>query len=114
MGTRETLEQRMNEPLRPPIEVVRSYLQLRVSDAVSNDEIQRDMQRLRERDPKRLADTADAIDAVLAGPNPPGVLARLVGWDGNRSLTDSSDEGAADWLRDLAARMRSSLNQPQP
>jgi len=110
MGTREKLEAKMNEPPKPALEVVRLYLR-GIADIDRDDEIQRGLDRMRERYPRGLAETADAIDTVLADTNPPGLLSRLVGWDGNYVLDDPSDEGAAAWLRKLAAQMRATLNQ---
>ena len=95
----------MNETPRPALEVERLYLR-GIADIDKDDEIQRGLDRMRERDPRRLAEIANAIDTVLAGANPPGFLSRLVGWDGNYVLDDPSDEGAAAWLRKLAAQMR--------
>jgi len=105
MSTREKLEAKMNETPRPALEVERLYLR-GIADIDKDDEIQRGLDRMRERDPRRLAEIANAIDTVLAGANPPGFLSRLVGWDGNYVLDDPSDEGAAAWLRKLAAQMR--------
>lgn len=46
---------------------------------------------------------ASAIEALLADPPPPGVLAPLVAVDGNWVLTEYSDAAAASWLGELAA-----------
>lgn len=55
---------------------------------------------------------AEAIDTLLATPQPQGTLRDMVAWDGNWVLDDpTSDEAAAAWLRDLAALIRSTLDE---
>lgn len=47
---------------------------------------------------------AEAIEALLAAPPPPGALATMVASDGNWVLDDeTSDAAAASWLADVAA-----------
>jgi hypothetical protein len=50
-----------------------------------------------------------ALDAVLAEPQPPGLLSRLVAYDANRRLNDPVGRGGRGYLRQIADVLREVL-----
>lgn len=61
--------------------------------------------------PLSIESGIDAIDELLASPQPPGLLAELVALDANRALRDPSDAGARTWLEALVADVRRWLEE---
>jgi hypothetical protein len=61
-----------------------------------------------------VIDGLEAIEELLALPPSPGVLHRLVMYEGNRMLPDATEETAAAWLRQLTEDLRSWLADYAP
>jgi hypothetical protein len=102
--TKQMLEERLAR--RPaPLEIVREFLQYRVSGAEPED-IEAQIKSFHQLNPQRVTDIIESLEAVAAGSHPEGFLSQLVMIDGNQMLMDETDAGAQAWLVDLAARMR--------
>jgi hypothetical protein len=108
------LQARLDEPPPPPLEATRAFLRSYVADADGLAEIHAQIARLAAVNPRSIVRALQGIEALLADRPTDGTLARLVAWDGNRALADHSDVGAAAWLRELAASLRSVLGDHQP
>jgi hypothetical protein len=103
----ESLRARIAEQLaRPPLEVVRECVRAYFGDADGIDEVRAHLQRLANSNTWSHRQDLRAIEAVLADPPADGVLAHLVGWDGNWVLDDPSDAGAIQFLNELADMLR--------
>jgi hypothetical protein len=96
---------------RPPLETVREFLLGHVADAETFGEIRARLERIARRSTSMHRRTLHAFEIVLGTDWPPGTLAQLVGWDGNWSLDDPTDAGAAQFLRDLAQMLREVIEQ---
>jgi hypothetical protein len=107
---------RLPEPMRrrieelnavPPLEAVRLFLGTHFGDAQSLDEVRRDLERLAQFNVRSHQRHLAALEAVIADPpTEPNALAHLVGWDGNWVLDDPSDTGSLNFLREVAAMLR--------
>ncbi|MCY1141903.1 hypothetical protein OWR29_28245 [Actinoplanes sp. Pm04-4] len=94
----------------PAIDKVRSLLHGYVADAEDIAEIRAELLRTARTDSFFLRQYLDALDTVLAEPQPPGTLLRLVEDDANWGIDhDQTDAGAAVFLREVAATLRSVL-----
>ncbi|MEV6489291.1 hypothetical protein AB0M20_11780 [Actinoplanes sp. NPDC051633] len=96
---------------RPPLETVEEFMFGHVADADSLDEIRTRLEQIARRSTSMHRRTLRALEAVITTELPPNTLARLVVWDGNWSLDDPSDAGAADFLRGLAQMLREVIEQ---
>jgi hypothetical protein len=106
---RRRMEAMLRAPKPPPLEVARKYLAFHVYDADFED-LKRDVPR----SPAIVMDAIEAIEALLATPQEPGVLHALVLNDANRTLADDTDATAAVWLRKLADHLRECLGEYAP
>lgn len=106
---RARLRARANVPELPPLDRTRAFLRSYCTDADSLDEIGDELARDAPRDPVRLRHALDGMEVLLAEPQPDGTLSHLVAIDANRSLADPSDEGAREYLRQLADVLRQAL-----
>ncbi|MCU7726304.1 hypothetical protein ODJ79_21455 [Actinoplanes sp. KI2] len=111
--TRDTLRARMAElDARPPLEKVRDLLNGHVVDTDGWGEIRDELRMTVRHSARPLRQGLDAIDAVLAAELPPGTLLRMVAGEAGKSLDhDPTDAGAAAFLRELAALIRSVLDE---
>lgn len=111
----EPLRRRAAELARqPPLETVRDFLRGHVCDAESFDEIRADLRRLAAFNTRGLDRYLRAFDAILAEPQMPGLLCRLVAWEANWVLDDAtSDEAAAAFLQHLADMLREVLAEAE-
>jgi hypothetical protein len=110
MDVPDKLRARANQPLPPAIEQVRSFLRSYVADSDGLDEVRAELVRMAQVNRETVRRKAEAIEALLAAPPPPGTLATMVAVDGNWVLDDeTSDAVAASWLNDLAALVRGVL-----
>ena len=109
----EPLRARMREQnAAPVIDVVRDFLGFKVADAESLDEIRADLRQTAQVSTRKLQRELAALETVLADPPPvPGALARMVAWEGNWVLADSSDAAAAAFLRQLAQMLRDAVDE---
>jgi hypothetical protein len=109
----EPLRARMAElDAMSPLETVRDFLRGNLADAESLNEVRADLDQVAQVTTRGIRRDLAALDAVLAEPpTSPGVLARLVGWDGNWVLADPSDAGAAQFLRELAQLLREVIDR---
>ena len=105
----EALRRRFDEPPRPALEEVRSFLRGYVSDGSSIDEVRDALVSLSEHYPQTVRRRLRAFDEVLKTEYPKGTLSRLVALDANVSLDDPSDENSARWLRQLANVIQQAL-----
>src|SRR4051794_10626582 len=112
-GLPESLRARIAErSAQPAIEKVRALLHGYVADAESFDEIKAELRRTARTNDFYLRQYLDALDVILAEPQPPGTLLRLVEGDGNWGIDhDQTDAGAAVFLRDVAEMLRSVVNE---
>ncbi|MEU7905384.1 hypothetical protein [Actinoplanes sp. NPDC049118] len=108
-GLPESLRGRIAERVAlPPIEKVRALLHGYVADAESFDEIRAELRRTARTNDFHLRQYLDALDTVLAEPQPPGTLLQLVEGDANWGIDhDQTDSGAAVFLREVAEALRS-------
>jgi hypothetical protein len=111
----ERTHQKLRAVLRRPtgIEAAREFLQTYVSDADMN-QLRAIVEHMRNVNAVTIIDGLEGIEDVLAEAQPAGVLAELVARDANRSLDDSSEEGARTWLAQLAGRVREWLGDAAP
>lgn len=92
---------------RPPIEKVRSFLHGYVEDAEDVDEVRRELRSDARRNTFFLQQDLAALEAILAEPQVPGTLLRLVEFDANWGIDhDQTDHGAAVFLRQIAQLVR--------
>ncbi|MEV6494785.1 hypothetical protein AB0M20_40105 [Actinoplanes sp. NPDC051633] len=112
----EPLRRRMAElDGMAPLETVRAFLRGEVADAESLDEIRAGLRGLAQVTTRGIRHDLTALEALLAEPPPePGALARLVAADGNWVLDEFSEERAARFLGELAALLRSVLDEVEP
>jgi hypothetical protein len=98
---------------RTPAEQVREFMRAHFSDADGIDEVLRD---LRTVSPGQFGLTKDlqALEELLSGPVPEGLLAEIVAWDGNWALADPSDAGARAFLREVTAMVRQVIAEAPP
>lgn len=97
---------RLNAPPPPPLEALRDFLRATVADADTVEDTEAYLRRRAARNPRPLDHWIEAIEALLANPPAPGVLAMAVATDGNLGLPDETDAGAIPWLRDMGERIR--------
>ncbi len=108
MDVPDKLRAWMNRPPPPPLEQVREFLATTVADSLGFDDLRADLARTAQVNRATVLRDADAIDAMLADPPPPGTLSMMVAHDGNWVLDDpTSDEAAIAWFRELSALIRS-------
>ncbi|SBT49343.1 hypothetical protein [Micromonospora auratinigra] len=91
---------------RTPLEAVTDLASAYLADADGFDEVLDHIRRKATYNVRNVQREIASIEQVLAEPQPPGALARLVAWNGNWVLDDPSDAGAADFLASLAGHMR--------
>jgi len=95
----------------PPIEKVRALLHSYVEDAEDFDEIGAALRRTARTNDFHLRQYLEALETVLAEPQPPGTLLRLVEGDANWGIDhDQTDAGAAVFLHELADLLRSTIS----
>ncbi|MFC4128650.1 hypothetical protein [Nocardia rhizosphaerae] len=103
----EALRARMNRPRPPAIDEVREFLLCHVADVEDLEELRVDIARTARLNKNTVLRDADAIETLLASPQPPGTLSWMVAAHGNWVLDDeASDAEAAEWLRGLATLIR--------
>jgi hypothetical protein len=108
----ESMRRRAEELERqPPLEKVRDFLGNHVNDMESVDEVRADLRLVAASGTWGLKLDMRALDAVLAESQPPGVLSEMVAWDANWVLDDPSDQGAAEYLRQIAEMLREVLEE---
>lgn len=109
----ESLRTRMAEKeARPPLEKVRSLLRSHVADTDGWGEIRGELEMTSQHSTRPLRQGIEAIDAILTQELPPGTLLRMVAGDASWPLDDDpTDAGAAAFLRELAALIRSVLDE---
>jgi hypothetical protein len=104
MEVPDKLRARANQPRPPASEQVREFLRGYVADCDGLDDLREDLVRTAQVNRETVRRKAEAIEALLAAPPPPGTLATMVAVDGNWVLDDeTSDAAAAAWLHDIAA-----------
>lgn len=91
----------------PPIDKVRALLHGYVADADDLVEVRAELQQTARTDTLFLRQYLEALEIVLAEPQPSGMLLRLVEGDANWGLDhDPTDAGAAVFLREVAEILR--------
>jgi len=111
-GLPEPLRRRAEElDSRPPLLEVRDFLGGYLADAVSLDEVQRDLRTTAAVSVRALRRFLHAFDAFMAEPHPEGLLAHIVAWDANWVLDDPSDAGAEAFLRQVAQMVRAVIEE---
>lgn len=111
------------EPLRtrlqrldatPALETARGFLGTVVGDAGSLDELRADLTRLAQTDTRSHHRYLDALETVLAEPQPPGTLRQLVEGYGNWSLDDDpTDAAATAFLTGLTRMLRTVIAEAE-
>jgi prephenate dehydratase len=94
---------------RSPLEVVTALTSAYLADADGLDEVVDHIRRKAAYNVRNVRGEIAAIERVLAQPQAPDTLARVVGWNGNWVLDDPSDAGAAAFLAQLADHMRAAV-----
>jgi hypothetical protein len=100
-------------PSPPPLEGVRSFLLDFVYDS-DRELLGRQVRAMLNVNPTPIIDAVEAIEEVLQTPPPPGVLTEMVWREGNKSLSEETDEEASSWLRALAGDLRAWLGDYAP
>ncbi|MFI5938535.1 hypothetical protein [Actinoplanes sp. NPDC051494] len=110
----EPLRVRMAElNARSAMKTLQDFVGRYLPDADSIDEVHAELRYAAGFNVTLLRQDLSAIEAVLADRPAPGVLARLIGWEGNWVLDDPSDEGAARFLGELAQLVRSVVDEAE-
>jgi hypothetical protein len=113
LGSREEIEARLraraNAPEPPPLEATRALLRRHWADADSDEEIRGELVRRAAYNPRPLRAALRAIEAVIADPPQDGTLAYMIAFDANMQLDDPSDQGALEYLREIAGLLREVL-----
>lgn len=113
---------RLPEPLRsraeeldrlPPLEHVKRLLRFRVGAMGSFDEIRAEMRKTAAHATRRLMQELTHLDALLAQPQPPGLLTHLVAYEANWVLDNPSDQASAAFLRQIADLLREVLAETE-
>ncbi|MEV0897184.1 hypothetical protein [Actinoplanes sp. NPDC049802] len=108
---RVRIEDRLTQP---PIEAVRDLLQMYVNDSCGFDEIRRELRPVTGFETAFLRLQLDALERVLAEPQPKGTLLWLVELDANHGMDhDPTDRGAAVFLRQIADLVREALAEAE-
>jgi hypothetical protein len=94
---------------RSPLEAVTDLASAYLADADGLDEVIDHIRRKAAYNVRNVRREIAALERVLAEPQPPDALARVVGWNGNWVLDDPSDAGAAAFLATLADHMRAAV-----
>lgn len=103
------LKAKLEMPPPPALDRLREFLWAYVNDG------DRDLLKLEARQrPAPIVDAVEAIEEVLAEQHPPGTLAHLVAYEGNRVLADQTDATAIAWFQELAADLRQWLGEYAP
>lgn len=103
-----------NQP-KTPLEIVQRFVRSYFGDADGIEEVRIEMQRITAHNPNAYVRDLLAIEELLNNPlRKPSVLSNLVAWDANWVLDDESDEGAKQWLREVAEMIRDILGDNQP
>ena len=110
---RKMLEARRAAPPPPPLDIVRRFLHYYVHDS-DWELLERDVRGMLHVNPKVIVEAVIAIEHVIATPQPPGSLSRLVAYEGNWMLDDESDTAAMAWFRELVSRLRDWLGEHAP
>jgi hypothetical protein len=114
-GLPERMRRRQDElEGQPPLDRVRAFVGGELSDADSLDEVRAGWWQLAGMNTRALKLDLRALDAVLAAPQPPGLLSELVAWDANWVLDDTSDAGAEAFLRQIAEMLRQVVAEAEP
>lgn len=108
---RRVYEERM---ARSPEQWVRDFLGGFFADAYDLDEVRQQLRDVAVTHPESLRRELAALEAFLAQPVPDGLLARLVGWEGNWVLDDPSDDGARVFLGEVADMLREVIAEAPP
>lgn len=78
-----------------------------LSDALDLAEVEQGFRRTARRNTFYLEQYLAALETILNEPQPPGTLLRLVEYDANWGIDhDQTDNGAADFLREIANLLR--------
>ena len=102
----------LNNQPKTALEAVQRFLRAYFGDADGIDEVRLQMERATARNPKAYVRDLLAIEDLLVyPPAEPGVLSNLVAWDANWVLDDPSDEGAKQFLREVAEMIRDILSE---
>ncbi|UQU63442.1 hypothetical protein COUCH_31190 [Couchioplanes caeruleus] len=111
-GLPEPMRARIAERMAlPAIEKVRALLHGYVADAEDFHEVRRDLASTARTNTVFLRQYLDALEAVLAEPQPAGTLLRLVEVDANWGIDhDQTDAGAAVFLREIARLLQDVLD----
>jgi hypothetical protein len=106
---RARLRARLYAPALPPLESTREFLQSYCDDTDSMDEVRDAAARSAAHNPLPLQAALRGIEAIIANPPRDGTLSYMVAVDANRGLDDPSDEGALEYLREIADLLREVL-----
>ncbi|GGN49065.1 hypothetical protein FHR83_008702 [Actinoplanes campanulatus] len=111
----EWLRDRILEHLtRPAMDAVQDLLQTFVEDACSLDEVRQLMRSVARGQPMFLPLQLEALESILAEPQPEGTLRWLVEVDCNWGIDDDpTDRGAAVVLRQIADILRDAIEEAE-
>lgn len=107
------LKERLAAPRPPALERARSFLLYHVHDS-DPELLERDLRGLMKVNASPIIDAVDAIEEVIAVPQPSGTISGIVAYEGNQMLDDDTDEAAALWLKELALQLRRLLGDFAP
>ena len=96
-----------------PLDRVRQFLLGRVNDEESLDEIRMHLRKVAPSVTHWLKLDLRDLDALLAQPQEPGLLARLVAFDANWGLDDPSDSAAKEFLQTIANLLRDVITEAE-
>lgn len=110
---RQMMEAKLAAPRPPALDSARRFLMSYVHDS-DWELLERDVGGMIKLNPNVIIDAVEAIEELLATPQPPDTLSRLVAYEANWMLDDETDTGAAAWLQDLTGRLRRWLGEHAP
>lgn len=61
-----------------------------------------------------VIDGLESLEEILATQQEPGVLCRMVAYEGNRLLDEETDAAAVEWIRALVVQLRAWLGEYAP
>ena len=100
------------KPEPPIVEVVAKFLSF--IEYLDWDELEEEFKKRVRFAPRGLISDLKALEELISTPQEKDVLAYLVAVDANRNIPDPSDDGAREWIREIAEMVRKALGDLAP
>jgi hypothetical protein len=106
---RKRFAAQLAQPPRPPLERARDFLMFHIHNY--DDESLALEARAGD---ASVVDGLCALEEILSKEQEPGIIYRMVAYEGNRLLAEETDEAAIEWLRVLVLQLRDWLGEYAP